>query len=155
MADNEIRTSPKPGSPLERFAPLLGKWMMSGRTNDSDIDNITGWNIFEWLPGGYFLQSRGEMTFMGEKAHSVELIAYDAESKTFPSKVYSSMDGNALPYGWEVQGNIVTHWEASLKSKYTGILSDDGKTLTGGWKASEGEKEETWNTYNVVMTKVE
>jgi hypothetical protein len=155
MADNEIRNAPEPGSPLERFAPLIGKWTMVGRTFDSNEDNVSGWNVFEWLPGGLFLKSSGEMMFMGTKAYSMEVIAYDPATETFPSKVYSSMDGSVLTYGWDVQGNIVTHWDGTQQSKYTGTLSDDGKTLIGGWKANAGETEEPGNTYDVVMKKVE
>ena len=62
------------------------------------------------------------------------------------------MDGSVLPYSWDVQGNTVIHSDKS--SKYTGTLSDDGKTLSGGWRPNKGEKEIPGNSYDAVMTRI-
>jgi hypothetical protein len=146
-----IPKTPEPDPALKRFEVLLGTWDMTGRTVDSDVDNISGWNTFEWLPGGFFIKSVGEINFNGFEIKSLELIAYDPVSGTFPSHVYSNMDANILPYAWDVQGNIVTHWDAT--SKYTGTLSADGQTLTGGWRPNPGEPEEPGSAYDAVMTR--
>ena len=142
----------KPHAALKRLDVLIGTWDLKGRTLDSDADNITGWNTFEWLPGGFFLKSTGEIDFKGDKIQSLEIIGYDPSSDTFPSSVYSNMDGSILPYHWDVQGDRVTHSDKS--SKYTGTLSEDGKTLSGGWRPKEGEKESPGNTYDAIMTRV-
>jgi len=63
------------------------------------------------------------------------------------------MSGAVLPYVWDVQGNTVTHWMDA--AKYTGTLSDDGKTLTGGWRPVAGKASSENVTYDAVMTRVD
>ena len=144
---------PKPHPAPKRLDVLIGTWDLTGRTLDSDIDNIIGWNTFEWLPGEFFLKSTGEIDFKGDKIQSLEIIGYDPSANTFPSSVYSNMDGKVLPYSWDVQGNTATHSDAS--SKYTGTLSEDGRTLSGGWRPKEGEQESPENSYDALMTRVQ
>lgn len=141
--------SSKPHPALQRLNVLIGTWDLKGHTLDSKEDNITGWNTFEWLPGGFFLKSSGEINFKGAIIQSMEIIGYDPVTDTFPSSVYSNMDGKVLPYSWNVQGNIVTHSDAT--SQYTGTLSEDGKTLTGGWRANAEEQQSDENSYDAVM----
>jgi hypothetical protein len=135
-----------------RFAPLIGKWELRGRTLDSDEDNITGWNTFEWILDGMFLKSEGEITFKGSTFQSIELIAYNAETQTFPSHVYSSMSGEVLDYKWDVQGSTVIH--SGLGATYSGTLSADGNTLTGGWRPDEGTPATDRAAYDAVMVRV-
>ena len=144
---------PKPHPALKRLDVLIGTWDLTGRTLDSDTDNITGWNTFEWLPGEFFLKLTGAIDFKGDKIQSLEIIGYDPSTNTFPSSVYSNMDGDVLPYSWDVQGNTVMHSDAS--SKYTGTLSKDGQTLSGGWRPKEGEQESPKNSYDAIMTRVQ
>ncbi|MDQ3005333.1 MAG: DUF1579 domain-containing protein [Chloroflexota bacterium] len=89
--------APEPDPALKRLDVLIGTWDLKGRTLDSDEDNISGWNTFEWLPGGFFLKSTGEINFKGALIQSLEIIGYDPESRTFPSNVYSNVDGKVLP----------------------------------------------------------
>ncbi len=82
----------------------------------------------------------------------LEIISYDPASQTFPSNVYSNMSGTVHQYYWNVQGNQITHWMDI--AKYTGTLSEDGKTLTGGWRPIEGNKSSDNVAYDAVMTRV-
>ena len=143
---------PKPDPALKRFDVLIGTWDLKGRTLDSNEDNITGWNTFEWLLGGFFLKSEGEINFKGTKLHSLEIIAYVPSTGTFPSNVYSSMGGDILQYYWDVQGNIVIHSDAT--SIYKGTLSEDGNILSGGWRPKEGEEEIPENSYDAIMARL-
>jgi hypothetical protein len=128
-------------------------WELKGRTLDSKEDNISGWSTFEWLPGGFFLQISGEITFKGLRIQSMEIIAYDPTSQTFPANVYSDMSGTVLSYQWNVQGNIVTHWTKG--AKYTGTFSEDGNILTGGWRPDEGAEVTDGATYDATMIRVQ
>jgi len=141
-----------PDPALGRLDKLVGTWRITGRTLDSQEDNISGWVTIEWLPGGFFLQQRGEMDFMGFTMQSLELIAYDPSIKAFSSYVYSNMGGVPLPYHWDVQGDIVTHWTEG--SKYTGTFSEDGTILSGGWRP-EGGKEGPENAYDATMIRID
>jgi len=155
MANNEnvqpMHVS-RPDPALGRLEKLVGTWELKGRTLDSKEDNISGWSTFEWLPGGFFLQMSGEITFKGMRIQSVEIIAYDPTSQTFPANVYSDMSGTVLPYQWNVEGNIVTHWTEG--SKYTGTFSEDGNTLAGGWRPDEGTEVTDGTAYDATMVRV-
>ncbi len=141
-----------PDPALKRLEKLVGTWELKGRTLDSKEDNITGWHTFEWMPGGFFLKSFGEINFKGFIVNALEIIAYDAKKKTFPSSVYSNMSGTVLSYEWDIQGNTVIH--SGLGAKYTGTMSEDGNTLIGGWRPDKGTESTEGASYDAVMTRV-
>ena len=156
MANNDNAQpmqTPTPDPALGRLEKLVGTWELKGRTLDSKEDNISGWTTFEWLPGGFFLKMSGEITFKGFRIQSVEIIAYDPTSQTFPANVYSDMSGTVLPYQWNVQDNIVTHWTEG--SKYTGTFSEDGNILSGGWRPEDGKEGPENAAYDATMVRVE
>ena len=142
-----------PKTALNRFERVLGTWALTGRTRDSEVDNVTGWTTFEFLPGGFFLRSDSELDFDGHVSQSTEIIAYDDASETFPAQVFSSMSATIFTYVWEIQGNQLTH--TGMGARYTGTLSEDGTTITGGWRPTDGTKSTRVNDYDVVMTRVE
>jgi len=143
---------PVPDPALKRLESLVGTWELRGRTLDSKVDDLSGWTTFEWMPGGFFLKVSGEIEFRGFKVQSLEMVAYDPKSQTFPSSVYTNMSGAVLAYQWEVQGNLVTHWMET--AKYTGTISEDGNTLSGGWRPIEGKEGAENVAYDAVMTRV-
>lgn len=154
MADNIARQNiVKPDPALKRLEPLVGAWTITGRTLDSDEDNLSGRVSIAWLPGGFFLEMRGEMDFMGFKAYSLEVVGYDPAAQTFPAAVYSNMDGGPRAYGWDVQGSTVTHWTEG--SKYTGTFSEDGSVLTGGWRPDEGKEGPDNPAYDATMIRLD
>ena len=142
----------KPDPALRRLDVFVGKWELRGRTLDTAEDNITGRVNFEWLPGGFFLQATGEIDFMGTKVQSLEIPGYEPDTHVFPANVYSNLDGKVTQYYWDIQGNTITHWTEG--SKYTGTLSADGNTLSGGWRPQEGSEGSPGSTYDAVMTRV-
>lgn len=142
---------PKPHPALKRLERLVGTWKLTGRTFDSKVDNIRGNVTIEWLPGGFFLQMRGMIRMEGFEVQSLEIVGYDAATKTFPATVYSNMEGEPARYYWQVQGNRVTHWTKG--SKYTGTFSKDGQTLSGGWRPDKGIKDTAGSSYAAVMTR--
>jgi len=142
--------TPVPDPALERLQKLVGTWDIKGRTLDSKEDNITGRMTCEWLPGGFFLKQSGEITLGALRVQCLEIIAYDSLTQTFPSTVYGSMSGVALQYHWNVQGNNVTHW--TDEDRYTGTFSEDGNTLSGGWRPVEGKE---GLAYDATMTRVD
>jgi Protein of unknown function (DUF1579) len=143
----------QPDPALKRLEKLVGTWKLTGRTLSSKEDNITGWTTFEWMPGGFFLKSVGEINFKGFFMQSLEIIAYDPEKKIFPSSVYSSMSGIIHSYEWDVQGNTVIH--SGLGATYTGMFSEDGKMLIGGWRPDEGTESTDGSVYDATMIRVD
>ena len=143
---------PTPDPALKRLDKLVGSWTMKGRTLDSDEDNISGRTTFEWLPGGFFLQQRFEMNFAGVELQSLELIGYDPETGAFSSLVYSNVAPFALPYRWDLQGNIL---RISMEvAKFEGRFSEDGNTFSGGWRPIPGMEGPGNVPYDVSGTRV-
>lgn len=139
-------------SALSRFEKLIGKWEMTGRTLGATEDNITGWNVFEWLPGGHFLKSEGEINFKGSLMQSLEIIRYDAEHDDFPAIVYSSMSGELMHYQWDIQGDTLIH--AGLGARYVGTFSQNDNVITGGWRPDDPAKAQDENNYDAIMTRI-
>lgn len=154
MSTNETRpafaTAPDPA--LRRLDRLVGTWTLVGRSLGSDEDDISGRLTMEWMPGGFFMLQHGDWDIVGMRMKTLEILHYDPETDTFPATVYTSMTASPLPYHWEVSGNAIRHWVEG--ATYTGEFSDDGDTITGGWRPSEGVEQTAGNAYDATMTRV-
>ena len=142
MTDNDIAVQqpPQPDPALKLLDRFVGSWRMTGRTLDSDVDNITASASYEWLPGGFFMLQRFQADFLGMRIESFELIGYDPETGTFPSTVYSNMAGTPLAYRWEVDGDELTITTDVLGATFRGRWSEDGRTFAGGWRPHPGRE---------------
>jgi hypothetical protein len=86
-------TPPGPDPALGRLDRFVGAWEVRGRTLDAEEDNVSGRLTFEWLPGGFFLEQRVQLNFMGLDIAALEVIGYEAATGRFPSTVFASMLG--------------------------------------------------------------
>jgi hypothetical protein len=141
---------PQPDPALRRLDRLVGTWAMEGNLVGSDEKNIRGETTFGWLPGGFFLEQRAHIDFVGQAIDALELIGYDPESDTFPSTVYSGFAPTPLPYQWEVRGDSVTITVTydSLDATFTGSWREDG-TFSGGWRPNPGADETLNPPYDI------
>jgi hypothetical protein len=149
---------PEPDPALMRLDRLVGTWTMEGNLvgSGSDEKNITGETTFRWLPGGFFLEQRVRIDFMGLQIDSLELIGYDSETDTFPSTVYSNFSPAPLPYKWDIQGDTVTITVSygPLDATFTGSWREDG-TFSGGWRPNPGADETVNVPYDIGGQRVE
>jgi Protein of unknown function (DUF1579) len=154
--DAQAQQMPQPDPALKRLDKFVGTWEMKGHTLDSKKDNVLGRTTFEWLPGGFFLQQRIELNFMGMELRSLELIRYDPETQTFPSSVYSNMSPVPLPYKWDVQGDnlTITVSYGPVDATFQGKFSKDGKSFSGGWRPNPGADETINAPYDIAGTRV-
>src|SRR5687767_8527226 len=81
MSDNAVRPQPDPA--LRRLDRFVGTWTMEGNLVGSEEKNIRGETTFRWLPGGFFLEQRVHIDFMGQQIDSLELIGYDPRPTPF------------------------------------------------------------------------
>jgi hypothetical protein len=141
---------PQPHPALKRLDRLVGRWSMEGHLVGSDENNIRGETSFRWLPGGFFLEQRVHIDFVGLQIDSLELIGYDPETDGFPSTVYSNFSPEPLPYRWDVQGEKVTITVSygPLDSTFTGSWREDG-TFSGGWRPNPGADETVNVPYDI------
>lgn len=131
---------PTPDPALSRLDRYVGTWEMTGRTLDSNVDNVKARTTFEWLPGGFFLVQRFEADFAGYDIRSLELIGYDPASDTFPSTVYANMAGTPLPYVWEVHGDELMISTDALGATFHGKWNAEGTEFSGGWRPMPGRE---------------
>jgi hypothetical protein len=136
---------------MQRFNVLVGEWKLSGKTYDSDKDNMSGSCTFSWLEDGR-LQQVSEINFEGQSVTAREVISYDEKTGTFPAEVYGEAGGSPSPYKMDIQGNTMMH--AGGGGTYTGKISEDGNAITGSWKPDEGVATSQANNYSMVMTRV-
>jgi hypothetical protein len=142
--------TPQPDPALKRLDRLVGRWSMEGHLVGSDEKTITGETTFSWLPGGFFLEQRARLNFMGLEIESLELIGYDPDTDTFPSTVFANMSPSPLPYRWEVQGDAVTITvsHGPLDATFNGSWLEDG-TFSGGWRPNPGGDETVNVPYDI------
>jgi Protein of unknown function (DUF1579) len=131
---------PAPDPALEQLDRFIGRWKLTGRLVGSDDDTISGESTYRWLPGGFFMEQRIALDFMGMQIESQELVGYNATTKTYPSTVYSNLSPQPLPYVWTVDGDEVTISVSygPLDATFTGRFSPDGNTFSGGWRPNPG-----------------
>lgn len=136
---------PGPHPALRKLDRFVGSWTMTGRTLDSDVDNVRAKASFEWLPGGHFLAQRFEADFMGMEIRSFEVIGYDPATETYPSTVYANMAGMPLPYRWEIDGDELKITAEALGSTFRGRWNEDGTVFSGGWRPDPGHENDPGN----------
>jgi Protein of unknown function (DUF1579) len=131
---------PTPGPALKRLDRLVGTWDMTGRTLDSEADNVFGRTTFSWVPGGFFLEQRVAIDFLGTEIEALEVIGYDPETDTFPSTVYSGFSPSPLPYRWTLEGDSlrISVSYGALDASFEGTFSEAGRVFAGGWRPNPG-----------------
>lgn len=152
MTDNDTQPQmPTPDPALKRLEAFVGTWSMEGHLVGSDEYNIRGRASYRWLPGGFFMEQRVELDFLGMRIESQELIGYDPETGTFPSTVYSNLSPTPLPYRWEVRDGDVTISVSygPLDATFTGAFSEHGDSFSGGWRPNPGADETVNVPYDI------
>jgi hypothetical protein len=75
MADNDTPPQmPTPDPALRRLDRFIGTWSLEGHLVGSSDNNIKGQVSYRWLPGGFYLEQRNRLHFMGMEIDSLELI---------------------------------------------------------------------------------
>jgi len=154
--DAQAQQAPKPDPALKRLDRFVGTWSMEGHLVGSSENNIKGQASYRWLPGGFFLEQRIEMDFMGMKIDSLELIGYDPETNTLPSTVYSNLSPTPLPYSWEVSDDTVkiSVSYGPLHPTFNGQFSKKGSNFSGGWRPNPGADETINVPYDIGGTRL-
>jgi effector-binding domain-containing protein len=114
----------------------LGEWKVEGGP-----EGPSGTLVFEWLEGGHFLVQHVDLVHAGHRIQGIEIIGIERpfgsapKSSDLKSRFYDNL-GNTLDYTWELEGHALTIWggEKGSPMAYRGTFSEDGNTLTGGWK---------------------
>jgi hypothetical protein len=149
--DTQAAALPTPDPALRQLDRFVGTWDMEGHLVGSHEITIRGEATFRWLPGGFFLEQRISLSFLGMQVESQELIGYDPETGTFPSTVYSNLAPTPLPYRWGIEGDTVTISVSygPLDATFTGTWAEGGDSFSGGWRPNPGADETVNVPYDI------
>ncbi len=155
MSDNNSNAQqpPEPDPALKRLDVLVGKWNTEGQTRasaDAPAAKIRAVDIYEWLPGGFFLVHRWDGRMGDGEIHGIEIIGYDVSSQTYPIRSFDNQ-GNSDLLQASARDDTWTFTGESMR--FTGVFSDDGNTITGKWEySSDGSNWLPW--MDVTLTRI-
>jgi hypothetical protein len=137
--------------PDKRLHPIAGRWQTSGRVIDEPEIPVAGTDIYDVLPGGYFLVHHVDVTVGDHPVRAIEIIGEpEAVSGSFLARSFDS-DGNAELMRVTIDDNGVFHFTggaevasaaqkadaptAQVRSTLT--IAEDGQSMTALWERSE------------------
>ena len=125
---------------LAALEPLVGEWILLAAFDETPPDDIGARVRFEWLPGKQFLIQRWEVP-IPEAPDGIALIGADPETEGRYLQHYFDTRGVARVYRMSFEDGIWVLWRdqpdfspLDFSQRYTGTLSDDGRTIAGRWE---------------------
>ena len=83
--------APTPSPQTQRLGALVGRWRSEGHIVGEVPVPITGTDIYEWLPGGFFLVHRVDVVVGIQQVQALELIGeYDPATDSFTGRAYDA-----------------------------------------------------------------
>jgi len=127
----------EPGSEHKLLNVFTSKWNTEGYTiagPHGPSHRIVATDIYEWLPGRFFLIHHADAHVGDEQIHILEIIGYNASDKSYYS------------HSFDNQGNYATSRlsikEESLKitgvsERFTGRINKEATIITDKWECSD------------------
>jgi hypothetical protein len=153
VAAGKVGESATAGTEYRPLDAIIGRWMTIGHTFGPDgapLAPISASDIYEWVPGGFFILHTAYGTIGEQGVGGVEMIGYDAETKQFGTTFFDSQ-GNVTTEELSVEG---TTWRwTGAEVRCTGTIEDDGRRMVCYHQRLEGE---TWvPSMDVTLTRVD
>ena len=130
---NEIQSQQRPPehAPESRKLDIfIGKWINEGSTvatSDQPSIRITTSDVYEWLPGRFFVLHTAYGRIGAMDVGGVEILGYDSATGKYFSRFFDSR-GNAQESELVVRGDTWT-WKGKTTG-CTAVFTDKGKTQT-------------------------
>jgi hypothetical protein len=143
---------PKPSPAHRKLEAFLGAWETRGTVHDAGAGRpFTAQDMYEWVPGGFFLLHRWDAAMPDGRIQGVEIIGYDAEKQSYRIHSYDSYGGSDVMRASEANGVWTFLGD---KARFTGQFSDDGTVMEGRWEVRASERD-AWRPWmDVRLTKV-
>jgi Protein of unknown function (DUF1579) len=151
---------PEPGPEVQRLGALVGRWRSEGHVVADPPVTVTGTDIYEWLPGGFFLVHHVDVVVGEQKVQAIEIIGeHDPATDSFACRAYDN-EGNVTLMRASVDDEGVWTFTgggdvaaaarpdaaeppAAVRSTLT--VAVDGNTMTAKWeRREEGSAWQPW-----------
>lgn len=120
---------------LALLQPFIGLWKTTGKVYSSANTapgRINGTDIYEWLPGGFFMIHKVDVLMGTKQSRSLEIIGFDEERQVFTMHSFDDQGNETLMMAARLQNNLWTFEGDNLR--FNGGFSRDGMILSGTWE---------------------
>ena len=146
--------APEPGPEIRRLGALVGRWRTEGHVIAEPPVPVTGTDIYEWLPGGFFLVHHVDVVVGAQPVQALEIIGeYDPGTGTFACRAYDNEGSVTLMRArvddegvWTFTGGGDVAQVALPESadvpgavRSTLTVSDDRNTMTALWERTDSQ----------------
>jgi Protein of unknown function (DUF1579) len=144
--------TPTPSPQTQRLGALVGRWRSQGHIVGDPPVPITGTDIYQWLPGGFFLVHHVDVVIGDQQVQAIELIgSYDPASDAFTARAYDNQ-GNVTVMQARVDEQGVWRFtgggdvapvaqpasaDAGGAVRSTLTISPDRSSMTARWERSD------------------
>jgi hypothetical protein len=119
---------------------LVGKWNTKGLilpTTNSAAVEVIGTDTYEWLPGGFFLIHKVDVTIGDDKVQTWEVIGFDNDANHYTMQHYDNKGNSGFMTATHVDDLWIFKGESLL---FKGGLSEDDTIFSGVWEQLNQEK---------------
>lgn len=120
-------------NPYQVLKKFIGKWNTEGVINDRKSGyeiNVSGIDTYEWLPGGYFLLHKADVSIGEERSETHEIIGFDKHARHYTMQYYNN------------KGESGTMKAEHRDGKWT--FTGEGLRFNGGFKHADNEFSGIW-----------
>jgi hypothetical protein len=138
----------------ERLQHLEGTWKTEGWTRElpgRPKARIDATDTYSWLPGGRSLLHTVDASVGDEKVKGSEIIGFDSAIGSYVTRYFGTDGPAAYEANFREDGETLV-WEMHDEStRFAGLFSAGGDTITGHWELLEGG---TWLPWmDITLTK--
>jgi hypothetical protein len=144
--------APAPGPEIQRLGALVGRWRSEGHIVGEAPVPIKGTDVYEWLPGGFFLVHHVDVMIGEQPVQAIEIIGeYDPATDSFTARAYDNQGSVTIMRAmvddqgvWTFTGGGDIAPAAQPNSaavsgavRSTLTVSPDGRRMTAKWERSD------------------
>jgi hypothetical protein len=152
--------APTPSPETQRLGALVGRWRSEGHIVADPPVPIHGTDIYEWLPGGFFLVHHVDVVIGKRKVQAIELIGeYDPTTGSFTGRAYDNQGNITIMLArvdeqgvWTFTGGgdvapvaRPSSTDASGAVRSTLTVSPDRNSMTARWERCDNGA--TWQPW--------
>jgi hypothetical protein len=160
LSGSHPNEAPIPGPELQRLDALVGRWRSEGHIVGDVPIPIAGSDIYEWLPGGFFLVHYVDVTIGKQPVKAIELIGeYDPTTDSFTGRAYDNQGNITIMHAKVDEHGVWTFTgggdvapvarpstdDASGAVRSTLTVSSDKGSMRAKWERSDDAA--TWQAW--------